>query len=509
MFTVDQKVGKYTYVYEVRSFWDKEKKGARQQRIRIGKRDPETGVFIPLEKKRRSSEYGPVYLLASIIEQLGIKDILTEEFPQDARHIILTSCFQLAEHRPFYLYGNWLEHIYLTEPVELSSQHISRLLKKIGEDERAVYRFMDAWTESRKEDEFIVFDITSVSTHGNGIDFAEWGYNRDGEKLTQVNIGMVYGEPGSLPLLYSLYPGSVPDVVTLANMKKRLERSKKLKTLFVLDRGFYSGKNLEALHGLGSFIIPLPISTKAAKEFVAAHREGLSSADNAFRMGKQIYYCIRDVVLIGDTEYNAHLFYNEKRSSDEHDRFITLLLSIEEEVAEKTWKSASGLMRFLDDGRPGWRHSFQIVEGDNGYTVERKRKAIEETVWYQGLFILLTNTALSSEQALEYYRRKDGVEKVFDDMKHGIDMKRLRVHSRQSVEGLLFIEFLSLILYSEIRRVLRVSGLGKKMTVPQMFYELKKLSILEIDEKKPMITELTRKQKDIFAAFNIPLPTLT
>jgi hypothetical protein len=34
-------------------------------------------------------------------------------------------------------------------------------------------------------------------------------------------------------------------------------------------------------------------------------------------------------------------------------------------------------------------------------------------------------------------------------------------------------------------------------------------SILEIDEKKPMITELTRKQKDIFAAFNIPLPTLT
>jgi transposase len=62
-------------------------------------------------------------------------------------------------------------------------------------------------------------------------------------------------------------------------------------------------------------------------------------------------------------------------------------------------------------------------------------------------------------------------------MKHGIDMKRLRVHSRQSVEGLLFIEFLSLILYSEIRRVLRVSGLGKKMTVPQMFYELKKFSI--------------------------------
>ena len=85
MFIVNQKVGKYTYVYEVYSYWDKEKKGARQQRIRIGKRDPETGEFIKLEKKRRSREYGPVYLLASLVEQLGIKELLEEEFPGEAR----------------------------------------------------------------------------------------------------------------------------------------------------------------------------------------------------------------------------------------------------------------------------------------------------------------------------------------------------------------------------------------------------------------------------------------
>jgi hypothetical protein len=57
--------------------------------------------------------------------------------------------------------------------------------------------------------------------------------------------------------------------------------------------------------------------------------------------------------------------------------------------------------------------------------------------------------------------------------------------------------------------VLRQSGLGKKMTVEQMFYELKKLSVMEIDEKKPLMTELTKKQKEIFGAFEIPLPQLT
>ena len=76
-----------------------------------------------------------------------------------------------------------------------------------------------------------------------------------------------------------------------------------------------------------------------------------------------------------------------------------------------------------------------------------------------------------------------GWRKVFDTMKHSIDMKRLKVYSRMLVNGLLFIEFISLIGYTEIQRVLRTTGLGKKMTVEQMFYELNKLSVIEIDEK--------------------------
>ena len=178
-------------------------------------------------------------------------------------------------------------------------------------------------------------------------------------------------------------------------------------------------------------------------------------------------------------------------------------------MAGKEWSTSKKLIHFLEDGFPGWQHSFSVIEAEEGYTVARRKEAINEASKRQGIFILLTNTNLTTEQCLEYYRRKDGVEKLFDSMKHGIDMKRLRVHSRKSVQGLLFIEFISLIIYSEIQRVLRESGLGKKLTVEQMLYELKKLSVLEIDDKKPMITELTKKQKDIFGAFEIPLPMLT
>jgi len=103
MFVVEQKVENHIYVYEVHSYWNKEKKGPRQQRIRIGKRDPDTGEFIKLERKRRSREYGPVYLLSTLFTHLGLKEIIEEEMPDPAREIIIASSFQVAEHKPFYL----------------------------------------------------------------------------------------------------------------------------------------------------------------------------------------------------------------------------------------------------------------------------------------------------------------------------------------------------------------------------------------------------------------------
>lgn len=509
MYIVDQKVGKHVYVYKVHSYWDKDKKSPRQRRVRIGKRDPVTGELIKLKTHRQSREYGPVYFIASLVEQLNLKELLYREFPESAREILMIAAFQIAEHKSLYLCNSWLEHIYLKDPLNLPGQSISRLLHSLGEDDRGIYRFLDDWTEQHTDNEFIVFDITSLSTYSKKIDFAEWGYNRDGERLAQVNFGVVYSEPSNLPLSYSLYPGSVPDVVTLGNIKKRLERISELRTLFVLDRGFYSTKNINRLDERGPFLIPLPMGTKAAKELVGEHHRDIAEPEKAFRFGKEIYYALSDTLVLGESQLTAHLFYNEKRAGDEKERLIGELLTIEEEVRTRRWKSSGKLIRFLDDNWPGWQQLFSLEEGEEAYTLSRKKKDIELILNRRGIFVLLTNTDLSAEQALTYYRRKDGVEKLFDSMKHGTELKRLRVHSRQSVEGLIFIEFISLIMYSEIQKVLRESGLGKKLTVEQLFYELKKLSVIEIDDKKPIITELTRKQKDIFNAFGIQLPILT
>ena len=202
------------------------------------------------------------------------------------------------------------------------------------------------------------------------------------------------------------------------------------------------------------------------------------------------------------------MYFSEGRKSDETDRLIGFLLTVEEAVAEKTWKSSSSLMRFLENNFPDWQKYFLVQQTETGSTAIRKEHEIAAATAKHGFFILLTNADLTAKQVLTYYRNKDGVEKLFNSLKHGIDQNRLRVHSQESVEGILFINFISLILYSAILRGLREKKLSKKFTVEQIFYELKKLSVIELDSKKPMISELTRKHKEIFEAFEIPLPVV-
>ncbi|MFZ4618713.1 MAG: IS1634 family transposase, partial [Rectinemataceae bacterium] len=138
----------------------------------------------------------------------------------------------------------------------------------------------------------------------------------------------------------------------------------------------------------------------------------------------------------------------------------------------------------------------------------RKTEAIDAALGRMGMFVLVTSTDLSSESILDYYREKDGVEKYFDSLKNNLFLKRLRIHSHQTMEGLLFVEFIAMILRSEMKVVLRKSKLPDSLYIPEMLSELRKLKQITFGKKKAL-TEVSRLQKDIFTAFEIQLDPQT
>jgi transposase len=93
-------------------------------------------------------------------------------------------------------------------------------------------------------------------------------------------------------------------------------------------------------------------------------------------------------------------------------------------------------------GADDWLRPFAIV---------RNTKALSQRIATMGATLMLTNhPELDHVKILELYRRKDYLEKIFDVLKNEFDGKRLRGHSKDVINGRLFIKFISLILYSAL-----------------------------------------------------------
>jgi transposase len=126
-----------------------------------------------------------------------------------------------------------------------------------------------------------------------------------------------------------------------------------------------------------------------------------------------------------------------------------------------------------------------------------------------GCFVLLANKQFSKLDILNSYRQRDSVEKIFDILKDEIDGDRLRIHNKYTMDGRLFLKFITLILYSEISKIMSSKNLFKKYSLREMLKELAKLKITRIKDYKPIISELSKKQRLIFEAFGISLDQIT
>jgi transposase len=111
----------------------------------------------------------------------------------------------------------------------------------------------------------------------------EIGYNRDGENLPQINLGMLFGEISLLPIYYNLYPGSIKDVKTLSNLLKITEFLEMKEIKFVMDKGFFSKNNVDEMMGKPNnykFSVAVPFSASFAKNAVYSVREKIDLPSN-------------------------------------------------------------------------------------------------------------------------------------------------------------------------------------------------------------------------------------
>lgn len=512
-YRIEKQVGEAVYVYEATSYWDADKKQPRQTRTYLGKLDPQTGAVIPPRQSRtprHAKDYGNWYLLQQIAIQLGLPALLHQVFSDDASLLLALALFEISEAAPLYLFSQWIETTYLHDVTALSSSELTRFTQRLGRMDTEREAFFRRWIAHCGPVQTMVFDITSLSSYSTLLNEVEWGYNRDHDPLPQVNLGMVYAEDTQRPLYYHVYPGSIRDVSTLSNMIRYCEAFALTPEVFVMDRGFYSAANVAALtsHSL-KFLLPLPRGVGLFTDLLQQQYQTLTALPNSFLFQNDLLCHVHTTVPLNLQPVEAHIYFDPARCSAQASHFLTRLWQAEAALTGRQFRSPKDAQQALTDQTPGAAKFFRCSTTDQQVTMVRDALTIQQHLTPMGITIFLTNHRdLDRLQLLRIYRQKDVIEKAFDVVKHELDGQRLRGHSTEAIAGRLFLKFLSLIVYSALQQTMREQHLFAEYTVREMLSELKKLRVVEMLNGKCLLTEVSKRQRQIFKAFDIAVPKL-
>ena len=349
--------------------------------------------------------------------------------------------------------------------------------------------------------EFLAYDVTSISSYSKGIESLEWGYNRDKEKLPQLNMGMYYGEDSLLPLYYRIYPGSIPDKAHLRYMAEDTGVISSKKTKFVMDRGFYSAENLRYLTEKGCrFVIALPGSLKYVKELVEKQGKELVNRSE-YKLGADLPYGKAFELTELGFRMRVHLYYDPLKAANDSAALFRDIEKMEKELSE---------MEQAPDRKLHYDKYFfiNVSSKDGSMSFRRNAAAIDKALAQCGFFAIAeTDFRKTTAEILQIYRRRDVIEKSYDNLKNELDMKRLHIHTEAAAEGKTFVTFIALILRSQLLKELSSLMSEEGLTLRKVLMELDKAKLIVSADAlsgSRLLNPPTRLQKDILYALNLP-----
>ena len=300
--------------------------------------------------------------------------------------------------------------------------------------------------------------------------------------------------------------------MTIENLLKGIEYLGLGKIKIVMDRGFYSAKNVNALYkGHHKFVIGTKISLKFIQEQLKTERadfdrrQNYNSATGLFIMSHTVDWPYEETKVRSGKVINeprrmyVHIYYNDQLATDEKLRFNKTLDVLEEELRTGKRKESH---------EKSYAKYFDVAETlVSGIRITPKQVAIDTARKNFGFFVLLSNCIKEPVEALRIYRTKDMIEKAFNDLKDRLNMRRTSVSSEENMEGKLFLQFTGLIYLAYVKQAMDKAGLFKNYTMQQLFDELDVIELYQQPGGAPYYGEITDKQRNLYIALGVAPPT--
>ena len=517
-----------TYVYESTSYWDKEKKQPRSRRTLIGRLDPETGEIVPTDgrgKRRQTSTathakrgpvpatqtsrlfFGATYLLDQIGIETGVAADLKTCFPDTYKQIQSIAYYLVLEDQnPLFRFPKWSRLHRHPYGKDIPSQRSTEVFQSVTEE--AKMRFFRLQGKRRAEKEYWAYDSTSISGYSETLRQLKYGRNKDGESLPQINLALLFGEESGLPFYYRKMAGNIPDVKTVQELIHELDLLDYEKVKLVMDRGFYSASNIQALYRNHlKFLCGASTALRFAKEYI---REIGSRKDYYEYYNSDLELYIFSKTIAWDYERNRpykgdtiketrrmylHLYFNPDKCADDGKAFNRKLGRLKEELLAG---------KRVPEHEKDYRKYFAIKETPKrGISLSYRQEEIDAARERYGFFVLVSNEVKDPVTALSLYRMRDVVEKAFWNVKQRLNLRRTLTSSELSLEGKLFVEFVALIYLSCIKKKMETAGLFSRYTMHELLDELDVIECFTESGKSLIQGEVLMKQEQLYRELGV------
>ena len=219
----------------------------------------------------------------------------------------------------------------------------------------------------------------------------------------------------------------------------------------LLDAGYYSEPNMKHLFGNNiSFLIRLPAGRTIYSNLIERTTDTYDAPENRVVYGERVLYIQKVPVIL----------------YDEHPAFAYV---------------CSDIKRRADETVKILRESKEDELSDSEIAKKLKRA---------GFFILLSAVDIPATEVLPLYYLRNQAEEIFKISKSYADILPLRVQSEEAFRGLLFLNFISVVLYINFR-----GRLPKNVTAESAFKEMRNLMCKVYDDGSVIPNEPNKKQK--------------
>jgi len=461
----------------------------------------------------RVEEVGRVGLLGGLARASGLADCLWRVFGSgDGSRILRLAMHQVCDEGAVYLALDWWDEVGGVDTAGLSSSAAGQLLAGIGRLVAVRRQFFMEWLRTCGMPRALIHDTTSISSYSDDLESAEWGYNRDGDSLPQINLALVVAKATRLPIWYRMLPGSIPDVASLKGTSAMLRDLGLEDFSFTLDRGYYSRDNLVDMLDEGiRFLIGVPLHLKQAKDLVAHHLGALTKFKRRFLAGGTPvgHVPCRFQVERRDgtqTELPAHLYFGEERRHQTSMRLEKTVLALADKAEKLSFDSQRQAKQWLAENARTFARYFGTVPRDGRVAIVVKPNRVANSLKRHGLTLIVASPlaneadAPTREEVLEDYRSRDLAEKLFDVYKNATGNDRLHTGSDPAAEGRVFLAFVSLILRALLENKLREACLKRRLAVPEVMAMLKKIKRIVPVAGSPLMLEVPKKSRELVQA---------